>query len=280
MKRDTVTGKIKQDPFSGINTTTISLAYVDNEFEGFDGKRKAYSLGVRTTLLRWFNKSKIEKAETLSKVLLDIEPPFDLLTLLAESDNAGSKKKYQDLINKYYDSKILEKKSEIDDFLKTDKPIFSLDASIAHSSMFSENNINSTVLSRFGSWLTAQGSFIINKKSKNKHNNYLNLLLIGRYIEDEFNKNDVGLIETKTYRDFGGKLDLEFGKFSFGYEYISRSGSISSTRFVGSINYTINKDISLTGGFGKDFELKDNLVSIIGINWGFNIGNDSVKLEE
>ena len=280
MEKDPITGKIKQNPFSGFNTTTISLAYVDKEFESFDGKRKAYSLGMRTTLFRWYDKSKFENAEDLSEALLDIDPPFDLIAGLSESDDPVIIQKYQDSISSYYKDEKLKIQPVIDKFKKTEKPVFRLDASIAHSSMFSENNINASLLNRFGSWLTAQGSFILNKNATSEHNNYLNLLIIGRYIEDEFNKNDVGLIETNTYRDFGGKIDLEFGNISFGYEYISRNGTVNSSRSVGSINYAINKDLSITGGFGKDFEVTDNLVSIIGINWGFNIGNDSVKLND
>ena len=92
------------------------------------------------------------------------------------------------------------------------------------------------------------------------------MFLTSRYIEDEFNLNENILY----YRDIGGKLEFEIGKFSLGYEYIDRNGSIDKVRSVGTIKYLINNNLSLNGGFGKDFSLEENLVTLFGINWGIN----------
>ena len=54
-------GELEQNPFSGLKTTTISLAYVDKEFNGLADERKTYSIGARTTLLRFYNKEKVHK---------------------------------------------------------------------------------------------------------------------------------------------------------------------------------------------------------------------------
>ena len=53
--------------------------------------------------------------------------------------------------------------------------------------------------------------------------------------------------------------------------------SIDSDQFrsVGNITYQVNNNISVTGGFGKDFPSDNNLVTILGINWGLDLGEDS-----
>ncbi|MFH6988024.1 hypothetical protein ACHRVW_09790 [Flavobacterium collinsii] len=84
---------------------------------------------------------------------------------------------------------------------------------------------------------------------------------------------------TNYYRDFGSKVNFDFGRFSFGYEYIKRYGTIKSERSVGNISFAIDKNISVTGGFGKDFEVTDNLLAIFGINWRLNFGDSSASLK-
>ncbi len=82
---------------------------------------------------------------------------------------------------------------------------------------------------------------------------------------------------TQYYRDIGGKLEFEFGKLVFGYEFISRQGSIDSERSVGTIKFSTNKKVSLIGGFGKDFKSDDNLITIFGVNWELNLGERTVN---
>ena len=278
LEKDKSTNEIKQKQFSGLNTTTISFAYLDKEFEGFDGKRKTYSVGMRTTILRFFNKEeKYRNAERLSTALKNIDSPTEFLIGSKDEDPLVAAR-YLDSIKTHYQSEKKKFQPIIDDFKKTIKPIFTVDGAIAYSALFTENNTNSSTVNRFGTWLTAQGSLIINEGADSKHNNYINLLLTGRYIEDEFNINEAGLFTTNYYRDLGGKLEFEFGKMAFAYEFISRNGTIESERSVGTIRYIINKDITLSGGFGKDFPLDNNLVTVFGINWGLNFGNDSVSV--
>ncbi|SHH60734.1 hypothetical protein [Winogradskyella jejuensis] len=264
---DPDTKELKQNPFSGLNTTTLSLAYVNKDFSGLADERKTYSLGLRTTLLRFYNKEKVH-ANTIgmATALSNIKVPSEVLIQGEEA------------IQEYYNSNQDEINALIQPFQKTIKPLFRLDAAAGYSVLFKENKIDSGTASRFGSWLTAETSIILNENNEAKTNNYFNLFLTGRYIEDGFNATGTDFF-TNYYRDFGGKVEFEFGRVGFAYEYISRDGTISSERSVGSINFTITKDITINGGFGKDFAVtEDNLITIFGIHWGLNTGNSKVKL--
>lgn len=260
--------KRKQHPFSGLNTTTVSFAFVDKEFKGIVGKKKTYSVGVRTTILRFYNKKKVyDNTKQISRVLAELVTPTDIMVQGA------------DAIKKYWEAHNDELTTALKPFQKTIKPLFRLDGAVAYSSLFKENTTDSNTAARFGSWLTAQGSMIINEGSESKYNNYFNVLLTARYIDDGFNSNSDNDYFKLHYLDFGGKIALDYNKFTFGYEFISRNGSINSSRSVGSIAYGISKDITITGGFGKDFSTtNENLLTVFGINWGLNFGKKSISL--
>lgn len=264
-------GKVTQNPFSGLNTTTISFAYANKEFENFaDGERKVFSIGGRTKLLRYYNKQDaINYDSKISNILKDIDWPS---SVIIAASNASSQEEKTKIFKDYLESS--KGKSELGAqieklkvYKKPIKPVFQIDGAIGYSTLFKENNIKSATVDRLGIWLTSELSLILNKDSdESNSNNYINVFLVGRYIEDGFLNNEGKLF----YRDIGGKLELELGRISLSYEYIDRYGSIKSNRSVGNIKFIVNKDVSLSGGFGKDFSSEDNLVALFGINWGIN----------
>lgn len=264
-------GEYKQKPFSGINTATFSVAYANKEFENLiDENRKVFSVGFRTKLLRFYDKNEVVKYhDKVSTILSNITYPT---SVLLDISNASTPEEKTKIINKYFKTdEGVKNLRNLEMYKKPIKPIFQIDFAIGYSSLFEENKASSNTLNRFGTWLTSEFSLILNKDSDDsKSNNYVNLFLTSRYIEDEFNLNE----NTLYYRDFGGKIELELGKFSLGYEYIDRNGSIDNERSVGTIKYLINKNISLNGGFGKDFSSEENLVTLFGINWGINTKSD------
>lgn len=266
----------KQNPFSGLNTTTVSFAYLKKDFENIagDDPYKTFSLGARTTLLRFFNKEKMHhNTENITRVLRSLDsPPLSILTMPEGSEKEEALKKF------YIDQQKIDQRFK--PFQKTIKPVFKLDGAVAYSNLFKGNSLDGGTMSRFGSWLTAEFSLILNQDDENSPaNNYLNLLFVARYVEDGFNREATGDFTTNYYRDFGGKINAELGRFTLGYEYIKRHGSISSERSVGSLSFLLDKNISITGGFGKDFQLENNLLAIFGINWGFNFGESSVAID-
>ncbi len=282
VEKDSITGNIKQYPFRGLNTTNISFAYVNKEFEGIEGKRKTFSIGIRTTLLRFYNKDKlISGAVEMAGALANIAPDPDLIEQLINAKIEKDTVKIAEIesaIKAFYEEEKVKNKTVIERFKKTTKPFFRLDGAFAYSSLFKENSSSSDMANRFGTWLTAAGSLLLNEDGESAHNNYISILLTGRYIEDGFNVNtEDDIYFNKYYRDFGGKIEFEFGKFTFGYEYISRIGTVNSERSVGNIKFTINENLSISGGFGKDFPLEDNLITTFGVNWGLNLGNSNVS---
>ena len=270
-----VAGNLKQNPFSGLNTTTLSFAYLKKDFETIvgDDELKTFSLGARTTILRFYNKEKIyNKAQDIADALLLLNsPPSNIMAIKDEEERKIALEKF------YLDLNIEERFRQ---FQKTIKPIFKLDGAVAYSSLFKDNSSDAGTVNRFGSWLTGEFSLILNEDDdESATNNYFNLLFIARYIEDEFNMEIADTFTTNYYRDFGVKANFELGKFTFGYEYLKRHGTISSERSVGNISFAIDKNISITGGFGKDFQADDNLLAIFGINWGLNFGDSSALLK-
>lgn len=262
--------EVKQKPFARIGRDlTISFAYINKEFNNLGVKNKVLSLGARTTLFKWYNNSRKMKiynnAINRAVQLSNINPPIAIV------------KQGKDAIKKYQEEEFKKLDNE---FTKTTKPMFQVDGALGYGLLFRDNNIESATLNRFGSWLTANFSIsVLNKKGKTKKNNYLNIFAIGRYVEDGFSLNTNGTDNTLFYRDIGGKIELEVGDFSFGYEYIERNGSVDTSKSLGSIKYVINNDISITGGFGKDFTDTNNLITLFGVNWGLNFGGNEVNLK-
>ncbi len=260
---------ITQKPFSGLNTTTVSFAFVDKEFIDFEESKKTYSVGFRTTILRFYDKRKIiDNAAAAQEAMTKI--PQIPTELIVNEDEEGMRRFFA--ANEQLIDELLKP------YQKTIKPIFKVDGALGYSALFKENNIDSGTANRFGAWLTAEGSLILNEGSKSKFNSYMNLLFTARYINDGFNISEDGIYFTENYTDVGGKIELEFGRFGFGYEFIARSGNNEGERSVGNIRFTITKDISIIGGFGKDFEKTDNLLTTIGLNWGLNFGKSETSL--
>lgn len=260
---------LKQDPLSGIwNTLSVSLAYVDKEFLGIGGKRKTASIGINTTLLRFYNKQKIyDNAQAIGDVLASITVPREILAK-QKSDSTA--------IPRYYKSIQKEINKKLEPYSKPIKPIFRLDAALGYGMLFNDDDaISASTADRFGSWLTAEFSYRPNEDNPN----YINILAVARYVEDEYNINGSNEFYTKFYRDFGGKIEFEHGKLAFSYEYISRNGDISSTKSMGNFKYKLNSDIVLTGGFGKDFFDEDKIISVIGIDWGLSLGGKTLPVE-
>lgn len=250
---------------------TISFAYVNKEFNNVEAERKVFSLGARTTIFKWYNdyqKKKIYNAAiNRAEKLKNISAPLPVV------------KQGEDAVKKYIEEQYKEIAKTDTAFNKTVKPVFQVDGALGYGILFRENNIKSKTLNRFGSWITTNLSLRIFKKGgKTKKNNYLNIFTIARYVEDGFLLNTDGTTDTMYYRDIGGKVQLEVGDFSLGYEYIKRNGSVNSHRSLGNLKYVINKDVSITGGFGKDFTDTNNLITLFGVNWGLNFGSDEVKL--
>ena len=288
------------DPFKAIQTnTSFSLAYTEKEFEGFTEEKKVGAIGLRTTVLQLFSR---KQTNTIVNILNTTADPYsnNILnryngTLVFSSiivtrkmaddyvENGNIPQTFIDEANTflasntaykstYADGKSLAKAyfDEITPRIvkfyynpKNIKPIFRVDGALAYSLLFKESNIDTNTAKRLGGWLTTDLALAFNDK------NYFHLYTIARYIDNGFNQDAQQNYFDTSFWDIGGKLELELGRFNLSYEYLQRDGDNDQYRSVGNITYQINKDISITGGFGRDFPVSDdNLVTILGINWG------------
>jgi len=316
------------DPFIGLKTnSSLSIGYLEKQFEGFETDKKTIAIGYRTTILQFYNANRIEniksviqqidngvtdpihklfeeflagegvnfpgsgscnalatdlelksKYETLADDFLfrvldqqDPDDPDPLATrahaVLSALDKLTITKEV--LVANYFKDRCSNIKSFVNN-PKTIKPIFRLDGAVAYSLLFKENEISTDTANRFGAWLTADFAVQFNTET------YLHFYGIGKYVDDEFNINESGLYTKEHFWDYGGKLELELKKFKFSYEYLKRSLNNDLYRSVGNISYQLNTSLSLIGGFGKDFPVTDNLVTVLGISWGLDGGIDSI----
>ena len=173
-----------------------------------------------------------------------------------------------DIVSSYFEDRCENIKNFVTN-PKTIKPVFRLDGALGYSVLFKENEVSAATANRFGVWLTADVAVQFNSQS------YLHFYGIGKYVDDGFNIDSAGLYSNQHFWDYGGKVELELKKLKFSYEYLMRSIDSDQFRSVGNITYQVNNNISVTGGFGKDFPSDNNLVTILGINWGLDLGEDS-----
>ncbi|MCL9805446.1 hypothetical protein NAT51_07930 [Flavobacterium amniphilum] len=149
------------------------------------------------------------------------------------------------------------------------KPLFSIDAAVAYNHFFDGNQFASGKFGKFGAWTTLSENFILTGD-----NNYLSLYQYARFLKSEMDYNaTTGLYEKDEDFDIGTKVEFQFDKLSVGYEYIKRLSESGNYRSVGNIKYILSESFVLNGGFGKNFEHTDNLVSFLGISWGISANN-------
>ncbi|KJD31267.1 hypothetical protein PK35_15650 [Tamlana nanhaiensis] len=292
-------GEFYINPFNGIKTnSSFSFGYVTKQFDGYTGDKKVASIGARTAILQLYSENKVKSLvdiisktaapysnEALQKyngtlVFLNlIVTKFDAEEYIINNkipqsyiDAANSfLTKNPDFNSNYPDGKSLANAyfKEVTDRIvkfyynpKDIKPFLRLDGALAYGMLFKENTISSNV-NRFSGWLTLDFAINLIKKEKQASQpaNYLHIYGIAKYVDDGFIANQ------GVFWDYGGKVELEFNKLKFAYEYLKRDGFGSQYRSVGNINYQLFKKVSLTGAFGKDFPEENNLITLLGVNW-------------
>jgi hypothetical protein len=301
------------DPFKGIETgTSISLAYLNKKFEGLSEEKQVIAIGARTSIIKLYN---AERRNKILDVIIEIsrDPEIGInkefkaylsawteLTLPDNSDcglevsdsqlkdylkaaldylNTADAKTYLETYNirdmtkeKLLKGYLDERCTIVNAFVNNEKeikPNLRLDGALAYSYLFKNKDFNGATANRLASWLTVDAAIRFNDKR------YLHFLALAKYVDDGFNENASGGYFSENFLDYGGKLEIELNNFKLSYEYLRRSGNVKKFRSVGNITYQLSKTMSITGGFGKDFPVDDNLVSILGINWGLNTGEKS-----
>ncbi|SDG36185.1 hypothetical protein [Epilithonimonas hungarica] len=269
----------KERYFSSVKMASISAASINSK-DTLTGKTlNNISVGARTTLFKIYPKSFKEKllkanlaefqnlkglAETLKR-----EGATDVLRI-------ENPEKYKEIETRILTA-VEESKNEssLENVLKT-KPLLAVDGAVAYSNFFIDGDFSTRRFGRLGIWTTVNLAINLNKENTQ----YLNFYAVGRYLSDGLNRDDAGSYFKENSLDFGGKLELELKAFSIGYEFIQRNNDVKNTfRSVGNLRYKISENLYLVGAYGKNFGEGRNLISLLGINWGINSGNEKAKVE-
>ncbi len=234
---------------------------MDGTFEVFERPQAYVSIGLRTRLLKIISgkdyhdvlKAYNEYEEFMvspevTDIMLNVSPARSIL------DSIPKLKKYQDT------------KAVLQDIIKR-KPLFAMDIAAAYSHFMGDESQNlGDGFGRFGVWLSTDLAF---HTSSVNHNNYLHFYGVFRYLRDGLNLDtESNTLFTINNIDFGGKVEIEWKKFSLAFEYIAREGDISTSRTMGTVRYAVTNKIALNGGFGENFMSNEDTITIFGIQWG------------
>lgn len=269
----------KARPFSSLKMVSISAASI-NTTDTLTGKTlNNISIGARTTIFKVYSKGfkeKLLKANLAEfyklKGLSETLKREGATDVLRSKDPEKYKEIEMRILTTFEESK---DKSSLEEVLKA-KPLFAVDGAIAYSNFFIDGDFSTRRFGRLGIWTTLNLAINLNKENTQ----YLNFYVVGRYLSDGLNKDAAGMYFKENSLDVGGKLELELKAFSIGYEFIKRNNDLNNTyRSVGNLRYKISENLYLVGAYGKNFGEGRNLISLLGINWGINSGNEKAKVE-
>jgi hypothetical protein len=283
----------KQHIFGNIERASISFALITTTDTLTQKVINNLSVGLRLNLISIRSKQDIEdiiKANSdLINYLRDRDDRFEKhLADIKKSlnDNTAVPLKvsnpllYSQTLKEFYEKEDENegiKENGLKDILAR-KSAFAVDGAIGYNNFYLDNKFSNGHFGRFGAWLTLNYSWHIDKNPNGK--NYFNLYAIGRYLSDGTSISN-GEYQKQNFYDFGGKAEFEFKKISLAYEYIYRDSNSSNTfRSNGLLKYKISDNLFLTGAFGKNFGLNNNLISMLGINWGLSTGTEKATTKE
>ncbi len=278
----------KQKVFGQIKKASVSFAFVNTMDSLSATQVNNIALGLRVNIISIRSKKDIEDFKAANAGLVKYLRLLDdklneagIFYPIPIDDTDEWKKKKEDYDNKVKAFLATEELAKVDERDKLAeimkrKPLLALDGALAYNNFFLNNDFSQSHFGRFGAWMTLSISKGIQKSTSN--NRYFNLYAIGRFISDGTEMKDNKYV-VKSFFDAGGKIELEFQRISFGYEYIYRSNDeVNTYRSSGLLKYKISDQLFLTGAFGKNFGKSDNLISMLGINWGLNTGNEKVSV--
>ncbi|MFT4071156.1 MAG: hypothetical protein QM654_04450 [Dysgonamonadaceae bacterium] len=285
--------KNRQRIFGNIERASFSFAFITTTDTLTQKPVNNLSLGLRVNLISIRSKKDIDDIKNANKKLIayikERDAKFqeyqdsikrvinDTLPLpLKYSQPAIYKQAAQDFFENYSNGKE-SNESTLKEILAR-KPVFAIDGALGYNTFFLDNKFSENHFGRLGVWLTLNYAQPLDKGGSAK--NYFNLYAIGRYLSDGTTIENGNYKKVDNY-DVGGKIEFELKKISIGYEYIYRVNNISNTfRSNGLLKYKVSDQVFLTGAFGKNFGDSNNLISLLGINWGFSTGNEKATVKE
>ncbi len=272
--------KGKQQVFSGLRMTSLSAAYLQIQDTATLYRADNFSFGLRSTIFTVKSKKDIEAIIKANKQ--HIKYLRSLNVLMAER---GINDSLYDVNKKEYKRKLTELLEErVNDSIFTNnvfpellsrKPVFSVSVALAYNTFFTSASYDSSHFGRMGGWITMNYSKPLNKENSG---NYINIYAVGRYLSDGTARM-LGEFFTQELLDLGWKFELEFRKLAISYEYLYRKSDIAETyRSSGNVRFRVSDQLILNGSFGKNFGHEQNLITLLGLQWGLSTGNEKVGL--
>jgi hypothetical protein len=280
--------KNRQLPFSALRMVSISGAFVNTNGDSATKSISNIAIGAKTTLFRLRT---AEDQDSILKAYQDIKEELKRVTTkLALDPNfaTASQSEKDSIINSLIKDYKKDRRLDIFEILNR-RPLLTVDAAIGCSRFFTDQQYSSGTTGRFGQWLVVGFTPRFKKGSKQVDNRYLNLYGFLRHLSDGAIAIDNSHKNVR-YLDLGGKIELEFDKLTLSFEVIARNKqnddrntltqTSKTSRSTGLIKYKITNNFYVTGSFGKNFDSKNNLISLFGVNWGINSGGEKAALEK
>lgn len=280
-----------QDNFSGIKYSMLSVAFINKDMipDAATTTQKIYSIGLHTNLLKLYAK---QGGKTHAELLAQKMKRWHDTTLAELADNQQIQVQLTRLelahpnhndtayingarriLHNYKDTRSRGLLNEINDLI-AEKPLFAWDIAGAIAVYGVDDQTVKT--GRTAIW-TQLSTYIPLGNISN--GNYFTLSAMGRYLADNFEKNDKGVIGLVNNKDIGANAGFEFNRLSISVESLYRFASqLSGTenRTVGVLNVRVSDNLIVSGSFGKDFAGPNKLISVFGINLG--LGKEKVTL--
>ncbi len=266
----------KQNIFNDIKKLTVSAAYTTSD------TCSSIAFAVKTNIITIRNIKSINKKFEYYSTYNDLRNDYvkdntkRVIDTILNFDSLPDQEKIKiaqiikSKLRDEYDSKNKEENEEvITNFLNAfNHKVFTLDLASGAGFIFPDNKTDTGRLGKYGVWSTAKYSAILSDDAKDYFNIYgYSRLLFDNSILDIDN---VTYLKNK-YVDIGGKLEFQFNKVSISAEYLNRNGDSKDYRLVGTIQYKVQENLYLTGGYGKNFDTDaGNLISLFGLRWGLS----------
>lgn len=276
--------QFKQNIFYGLRNLSLSVASVnkDSSLSNTTAPLNFIAFSIKGNIINIRRRRVLEAMSTsIKQINNSLTSNLNVAVQGCEERFDPETQAYRDCIADtvlLIDSTTINKSRGSYDTLLAIRPLFSVDIAFATSMAFANNNFNDNHLYRTGGWITACFSKPLDKNSEtslavlSRTKNYLNLYGLLRVLSED-NTTDFKTFTTQTNIDFGGRLEFEFNSISLSFESVYRAvvnnKSRSTARNVAIVQYRLSDNLFVTGTFGKNFGDLNNLVSFLGLNWGF-----------
>ncbi len=271
---------IKENPFSGLKFTGLSMAFIHKDLipDNVDSAQKIFSAGLRTTIIKVhaksYSKDLAAKIDEWHRAALDELENSPIIEQIARETDPAKKERLKKSL--FTSTQTADEVKSINDIINR-KPLFSWDIATAYALYGIGDSVWQS--GRYSAWTTMSTYIPLVFDEENSYKNYFNLNISVRYTLDNYYKNEKSEIVKNNSLDIGGKAALEFNALSIGIESLYRYNNNvanSQNRTVGIINYKVGDNLYVQGAFGKNFNVPDKLVVFFGIKWGF--GSETIKL--